>query len=175
MAGESLRQAVVNSCESKVWENKMSPLSLLLDGPPSMWLDGPRFESSWLPVRQHKPNVDVEVTNFGPITNGKVEIRPLIVFAGPSNTGKSWLAILVYALWRAFSDGDQWSLPRRRKYLLSDHDFECGLKAAGLKFFPENPKEWSEAIQGNLEVYLNQREQEFLGFLAGTFESQVTR
>ena len=40
----------------------------------------------------------IEVNNFGPIWRGRVELRPLTVFTGLSNTGKSWLATLVYAL-----------------------------------------------------------------------------
>lgn len=39
--------------------------------------------------------------NFGPIRDAEVEIRPLTVFVGPSNTGKSYLAGLLYALHRA--------------------------------------------------------------------------
>lgn len=40
----------------------------------------------------------LEVSNFGPIVEANVEMRPLTVFVGPSNTGKSYLAILLYAL-----------------------------------------------------------------------------
>ena len=46
----------------------------------------------------------LSVTNFGPIVEANVSLRPLTVFVGPSNTGKSYLAILVYALHRFFSD-----------------------------------------------------------------------
>ena len=47
----------------------------------------------------------VEVSNFGPIVEAAVDLRPLNVFIGPSNTGKSYLAILVYALHRMFCAG----------------------------------------------------------------------
>ena len=43
-------------------------------------------------------NYRVEVTDFGPIIRASVEFRPLTVFVGPSNTGKSYLAALVYAM-----------------------------------------------------------------------------
>ncbi len=36
------------------------------------------------------------VKNFGPIRQAKVDIKPMTVFVGPSNTGKSYLAILIY-------------------------------------------------------------------------------
>ena len=44
----------------------------------------------------------LEVTNFGPIAEARIDLRPLTVFVGPSNTGKSYLAILIYALHRHF-------------------------------------------------------------------------
>ena len=45
-------------------------------------------------------NLELEVSNFGPIREAAIDLRPLTVFIGPSNTGKSWLAILIYALHR---------------------------------------------------------------------------
>ncbi len=54
--------------------------------------------------------LELEVTDFGPIVKAKVDLRPLTVFVGPSNTGKSYLAILIYALHRVFG-GD----PRLRR------------------------------------------------------------
>ena len=47
-------------------------------------------------------SLELEVTNFGPIVEAKIDLRPLTVFVGPSNTGKSYLAILIYALHRFF-------------------------------------------------------------------------
>ena len=44
----------------------------------------------------------IEVTDFGPIEHAEIDLRPLTVFAGPSNTGKSYLAMLVYALHQFF-------------------------------------------------------------------------
>ena len=51
--------------------------------------------------------LELEVANFGPIVEAKIDLRPLTVFVGPSNTGKSYLAILIYALHRFFS-GRRW-------------------------------------------------------------------
>ena len=50
----------------------------------------------------YKP-LEIEVTDFGPIAKAKIDLRPLTVFVGPSNTGKSYLAMLIYALHRFFS------------------------------------------------------------------------
>ena len=48
-------------------------------------------------------NLKLSVTNFGPIAKAEIDLRPLTVFVGPSNTGKSYLAILIYALHKFFS------------------------------------------------------------------------
>ena len=48
-------------------------------------------------------NLGLGVTDFGPIVEGHIQLRPLTVFVGPSNTGKSYLAILIYALHRIFA------------------------------------------------------------------------
>lgn len=40
----------------------------------------------------------VSVKDFGPIIEGEVELRPLTIFVGPSNSGKSYLATLIYTL-----------------------------------------------------------------------------
>ena len=45
----------------------------------------------------------LDVTDFGPIAKASVDLRPLTVFIGPSNTGKSYLAILIYALHQFFN------------------------------------------------------------------------
>ena len=50
-------------------------------------------------------SLELEVADFGPIVEAKIDLRPLTVFVGPSNTGKSYLAILIYALHRYFSGG----------------------------------------------------------------------
>ena len=50
-------------------------------------------------------SLELEVKNFGPIVEAKIDLRPFTVFVGPSNTGKSYLAILIYALHQLFSGG----------------------------------------------------------------------
>ena len=48
--------------------------------------------------------LELSVTNFGPIAEANIELRPMTVFVGPSNTGKSYLAGLIYALHNFFKD-----------------------------------------------------------------------
>ena len=56
-------------------------------------------ETTDVPRLRH-PNVRLMVRDFGPVAEGEVELRPLTVFVGPSNTGKTYMAILIYALHR---------------------------------------------------------------------------
>ena len=44
------------------------------------------------------PEIRIAVKNFGPVVEGTIDLRPLTVFVGPSNTGKTWFAVLIYAL-----------------------------------------------------------------------------
>ena len=43
-------------------------------------------------------DVRIAVENFGPIGKGEVELRPLTIFVGASNTGKTCFSVLIYAL-----------------------------------------------------------------------------
>ena len=52
-----------------------------------------------------KNNMKISVSNYGPIAEAKnIELCPLTVFVGPSNTGKSYLAVLIYSLFRSFKN-----------------------------------------------------------------------
>ena len=49
-----------------------------------------------------RKNLELSVRDFGPIARAEIDLRPLTVFVGPSNTGKSYLAVLIYALHKFF-------------------------------------------------------------------------
>ena len=59
------------------------------------------------------PPLTLDVADCGPIARACVELRPLTVFVGLSNTGKTWLATLAYALHRYLGTVPEW-LPRYR-------------------------------------------------------------
>ena len=61
---------------------------------------GSSEQSTASDTRSAHPDVRIAVENFGPIKNGAVDLRPLTVFVGPSNTGKTYFSILIYALRR---------------------------------------------------------------------------
>lgn len=49
----------------------------------------------------------ITVKNFGPIAEAKnIEVSPMTIFVGPSNTGKSYLAMLIYSIFKTFTRGD---------------------------------------------------------------------
>ena len=49
------------------------------------------------------PKVDISVKNFGPISEANIDLRPLTVFIGPSNTGKTYFSTQIYALHSIFN------------------------------------------------------------------------
>ena len=57
--------------------------------------------------------LSVAVRDFGPIRRATVELRPLTVFVGRSNTGKSCLARLIYALHNLFRSTNDQRSPQR--------------------------------------------------------------
>ena len=56
-------------------------------------------------------NVEISVKNFGPIADATINLHPLTVFVGLSNTGKTYFSTLIYALHGTFNSFSQ--LPRR--------------------------------------------------------------
>ncbi len=53
-----------------------------------------------------KGALNIEVENFGPIVEARLDLRPLTILVGSGNAGKSYLATLVYALHRFFDAGN---------------------------------------------------------------------
>ena len=53
------------------------------------------------------PNIEIAVKNFGPIAEATIDLRPLTVFVGPSNTGKTYFSTLIYALHGVFGGFSQ--------------------------------------------------------------------
>ena len=49
----------------------------------------------------------LNIQNFGPIEKAEIDLRPLTVFVGESNTGKTYLAALIYALHQHFEGFSQ--------------------------------------------------------------------
>lgn len=56
----------------------------------------------------------LEINDFGPIKSAKIELRPLTVFVGEGNTGKSYLTALIYALHCAIANRYEMIYPALR-------------------------------------------------------------
>lgn len=104
---------------------------------------------------QQHPNVEITVRNLGPIVEAVIDLRPLTVFIGPSNTGKTYFSILVYALHHIFSGFPRLLLPDsfgpdvRRQYLRTRE--ASGLRYYSLLIVLEELIESSEEIQDVLK------------------------
>ena len=72
---------------------------------------------------QQCPDIHIAVENFGPIEKAEMDLRPLTVFVGESNTGKTYLSALIYALQNAFGGFARIPLPHAVILLLKQSRF----------------------------------------------------
>ena len=91
--------------------------------------------------------LELTVTNLGPIAEANVELRPMTVFVGPSNTGKSYMAALIYALHRFFG---LTSLERKFGQLRAKP-----FRTEILRMVPQRDINLSETDIDNLYTWLN--------------------
>ncbi len=93
----------------------------------------------------HGPNLILDVENFGPIAEAKnIEFKPMTVFVGPSNTGKTYLAMVLHALFRSTQ-----SLAGQR---LVRHKYSRNLNDVYNEF---NPLSISEHVASLIEPIVN--------------------
>ena len=50
------------------------------------------------PNHKHPKLTSVSISNFGPISKGNITLKPLTIFMGPNNSGKSYAATLIHAI-----------------------------------------------------------------------------
>ncbi len=87
-------------------------------------MSGPASDSS--PNRSPKaPDVRISVSNFGPIAKGSIDLRPMNIFVGPSNTGKTYFATLIYAIHRITRGFPR--LPPTMSYIFNDVENFAGV------------------------------------------------
>lgn len=53
-------------------------------------------------IAEETMNININVKDFGPIAAAEINLRPLTIFVGESNTGKTYLFTLIYALHQHF-------------------------------------------------------------------------
>lgn len=93
------------------------------------------------------PKTSVE--NFGPIRKGTVELRPLTVFTGDSDTGKSWLATLIYSMYSTTSFR---SLGR---YFENPHGSSSMDERKKLEF-PDNIEKWYNDYTSQEKIFFSE-------------------
>ena len=59
----------------------------------------------------------ISIRNLGPIAQADLELKPLTIFVGPNNSGKSYAALTIYSLVRSIGESDLYSgAPFSRKF-----------------------------------------------------------
>lgn len=49
-----------------------------------------------------KIRLNLEMNDFGPIIGGKISLKPLTLFIGPNNSGKSYAAMLIHSIYETY-------------------------------------------------------------------------
>lgn len=114
-------------------------------------------------------DVQISVQNFGPVVKADIDLRPLTVFVGESNTGKTYLSALIYALHRNFKGLSRFPWSAHDFFLFESvyrpHDSSSSTRAALQKEIlevlkklntPERPFTFSDLPQGQ-QVWLQRR------------------
>jgi hypothetical protein len=66
----------------------------------------------------------IEMKNFGPITSGKIDVKPMTIFIGPNNSGKSYAAILIHAFLLTISTDFYLELSKHVDEFKHNHGFD---------------------------------------------------
>ena len=65
------------------------------------------------------PNISIR--DLGPIGQADLDLKPLTIFVGPNNSGKSYVALTIYSLVRAIGGSDQYPGAVRRQFRARRH------------------------------------------------------
>ena len=118
----------------------------------------PRVYDGIMLGREPQDRLTLTVCDFGPIRKAAINLRPLTVFVGHSNTGKSYLAKLIYALHNLFNAGDDQR---------GMGDFPRGISSSCLPLIPQAVRarmsevhaqtiiEWTKSAVDNIETIQN--------------------
>ena len=124
------------------------------------------------------PNVRISVDNFGPIEKGAVDIRPLTVFVGPSNTGKTYLAILIYAFHRMLHGFPRFPLPNIYRYFRFSDENISVTKEEIQHLYDKIKNDMQSVYFSDIPELMRESAQSFLGdkgFLANDLEVELKR
>lgn len=73
---------------------------------------------------RRKIEMEIEVEDFGPISGGKITLKPLTLFIGPNNSGKSYAAMLIHSIFESiFESYIPTAVLRRAPFYMRRHFF----------------------------------------------------
>ena len=78
------------------------------------------IDSKPSPIEEKAMDIHINVQNFGPIERAEIDLRPLTVFVGESNTGKTYLATHIYTVYPQI--GNAYCLPAARSGIMQSRD-----------------------------------------------------
>lgn len=53
--------------------------------------------------KRKKIELSIEAKDFGPISGGRITLKPLTIFIGPNNSGKSYAAMLIHSIFESYT------------------------------------------------------------------------
>ncbi len=51
---------------------------------------------------KEKTELEIDVKNFGPVSEGRITLKPFTVFIGPNNSGKSYITMLFHSIFESY-------------------------------------------------------------------------
>lgn len=103
-----------------------------------------------------KIDLKVQLENFGPVKKGAVDLKPLTIFIGPNNSGKSYVAMLIHSILSSenqisqISPFERFSNPSLRISQLFDKDIQKIIKKNNGKEFFAIPANIIKQIRSSL-------------------------
>ena len=112
--------------------------------------------------------ITITAKNLGPLVEGTVELRPLTIFVGPSNTGKSYMASAIYAtamaagsfprtrIFGGFSETEitRAAIKSFREWANQQERKELSISELPVMSLPENAREWLKGLVHQQLIFL---------------------
>ena len=113
------------------------------------------------------PDIRITAKKFGPIDSAAIDLRPLTIFVGPSNTGKTYLAILIYALHKVLKGFPRFPITGTHPYYfiedleedeiaISDDDFEKFTSSLANENYTLNFSDLPKIVRDKMQSYLGE-------------------
>ena len=121
---------------------------------------------------------NIRVKDLGPISEASVDLKPLTVFIGPNNSGKSYMALAIYCLSRSLTDDFPFGAWLRRNALspelLEQAQGEIKKAWPDRRSLPREPIKVREMSTGVQDV-LKQTARTFADALSNDFGKELER